>query len=73
MTVKEYRRANQKWTIQIDWQHWVHKTKTSIVHHYAKTNTYNVKQSKFVGKYIISNLHLKCTFPNFNNVSVILR
>ena len=27
MTVKEYRRGNQKWTIQRNWQHWVHKAK----------------------------------------------
>ena len=73
MTVKEYRRGNQKWTVQRNWQHWVHKTKSSVGHHYAKTNKCNVKQSKFVGKYIISKLHLKFTFPNFNNVPVILR
>ena len=24
--VREYRRGNQKWTIQRNWQHWVHKT-----------------------------------------------
>ena len=71
--VKEYRKGNRKWTILRNWQHLVHKTKTSVGHHYAKTNTYNVKQSKFMGKYIISKLHLKFTFPNFNNVPVILR
>jgi len=28
INVREYRRANQKRTIQRDWQHRVHKTKT---------------------------------------------
>jgi hypothetical protein len=23
--VREYRRGNHKWTIQINWQHWVHE------------------------------------------------
>ena len=27
--VREYRRGNQKWTIQRNWQHMVHKTKTN--------------------------------------------
>ena len=27
--VREYRRGNQKWTIQRNYQHWVHKTKTN--------------------------------------------
>jgi hypothetical protein len=44
-----------------------------VGHHYAKTNTNNVKQSKFVGKHIISKLHLKFIFQNFNNVPVNLR
>ena len=26
---REYRRGNQKWTIQRNWQHWVHKTKNT--------------------------------------------
>ena len=26
INVKETRRGNQEWTIQIHWQHWVHKT-----------------------------------------------
>ena len=26
INVREYRRGNQKWTIQRHWQHWVHKT-----------------------------------------------
>jgi len=25
----ENQRINQKWTIQISWKHWVHKTKTN--------------------------------------------
>ena len=25
--VREYRSGNQEWTIQINWPHWVHKTK----------------------------------------------
>ena len=26
INVREYRSGNQKWTIQRNWQHWVHKT-----------------------------------------------
>jgi len=26
INVREYRRDNQKWTIQRNWQHWLHKT-----------------------------------------------
>ena len=29
INVREYRRSNQKWTIQRNWQHSVHKTKTN--------------------------------------------
>jgi hypothetical protein len=29
INAKEYRRGNQKWTIQRHWQHRVHKTKTN--------------------------------------------
>jgi hypothetical protein len=29
INVREYRRGNQKWTIQRTWQHRVHKTKTN--------------------------------------------
>jgi hypothetical protein len=28
--VREYRKGNQKWTLQRNWQHRVHKTKTNI-------------------------------------------
>ena len=27
--IRENRRGNQEWTIQKNWQHWVHKTKTN--------------------------------------------
>jgi hypothetical protein len=33
---REYRRGNQKWTMQGNWQHMVHKTKTD------KTNTQHI-------------------------------
>ena len=26
INIRENRRDNQEWTIQIHWQHWVHKT-----------------------------------------------
>ena len=29
INVREYRRCNQQWTIQTNWQHMVHKTKTN--------------------------------------------
>jgi hypothetical protein len=29
INVREYQRGNQKWTIQRNWQHRVHKTKTN--------------------------------------------
>ena len=55
INVKEYRRGNHKWTIQRNWQHWVHKTKNNIRkpqhksicvgHHYTQTNTNNVNKT----------------------------
>ena len=49
INVKEYRRGNQKWTIQRNWQHWVRytrrrKTKQKhnticVGHRYSQTNT----------------------------------
>ena len=29
--VRKYQRGNQKWTIQINWQHRVHETKTNKI------------------------------------------
>ena len=55
INIREYQRDNQKWTIQRNWQHRVHKTKTNKVktqhnticvgHHYAQTNTNNVDKT----------------------------
>ena len=80
MNVKEYRRGNQKWAIHRNWQHWVYKTEKietkqklntiCVGHHYARTKTYNINQCKFVGKHIISKLHIKFIFQNCNNVPV---
>jgi len=46
INVREYRRGNQKWTIQRNWQHRAHKTEknktktqhntTCVGHHYAQ-------------------------------------
>ena len=56
INVREYRRGNQKWTIQRNWQHRVHKTKknkrktqhnmwkTPQLVHFAQANTNNVKK-----------------------------
>ena len=51
INVREYRMGNQKWTIQRNLQHRVHKTKENktktqrnticVGHHYAQTNTTN--------------------------------
>jgi len=37
INVREYWKGNQKWTIQRNWQHRVHKTKKNkcVGHHYA--------------------------------------
>jgi hypothetical protein len=47
INVREYRRGNQKWTIQTNWQHRT-KTKTKLKHntiyvghYYVQTNTNN--------------------------------
>jgi hypothetical protein len=53
INVREYRRANQKWTIQRNWQHRSHKTKKKnekhniifVGHHYAQKNTNNVNKT----------------------------
>jgi hypothetical protein len=52
INVREYRRGNQKWTIQRNWQHRVHKTKKNkknnticVGNHYAKTNTSNINKT----------------------------
>ena len=52
INVREYRRGNQKLTIQINWQHRVHKMKKNKPksqhnmsgHHYIQTNTINVNK-----------------------------
>ena len=47
MNVKEYRRGNQKWTIQRNWQHKVHKTKknkTKTQHNILDTTMYKQAQ-----------------------------
>ena len=33
INVREYRRDNQKWTIQKNGQHWAHKTKKNTTQH----------------------------------------
>jgi hypothetical protein len=54
INVREHRRGNQKWGIQRNWQHRVHKTKTNKTkkhnticggHHYAQANTNNVNKT----------------------------
>jgi len=58
MNAREYRRGNQKWTIQINWQHRVHKTKKTnqkrnpifVGHHYTQTNKNNVNKIWAIGK-----------------------
>ena len=45
---REYRRVNQKWTIQRNWQHRIHKiqkkhTAIYVGHHYTQTTTNNAK------------------------------
>lgn len=52
INVKEYRRVNHIWTIQRNWQHLEHKTKTNKVkiqhiyvgHSYPQRNTNNVNK-----------------------------
>jgi hypothetical protein len=47
INVRENRKDNQEWTIQRNWQHWEHKTKTNkrkhntiyVRHHHMQTNT----------------------------------
>ena len=48
INIREYRRGNQQWTIQRNWQHWVHKTQDEdkhnaicVEHHYTQPNTNN--------------------------------
>jgi len=43
---REYRRDNQKWTIQRNWQHRIHKTKIYVGHHFTQTNTHNAIRHK---------------------------
>jgi predicted carbohydrate-binding protein with CBM5 and CBM33 domain len=54
INVREYRRDNQRWAVQRNWQHRVHKTKTNkqnhnticVRHHYTRTNTNNVNKTQ---------------------------
>jgi quinolinate synthase len=54
--VREYRSGNQKWTIQRNWQHRVHKMKRNktnticVGHHYTQTNTNKVNKTTTAGK-----------------------
>ena len=60
-------KGNQKWRIQRNWQHWVHKTKTKkktpkhnttcVGHPYTQTNTNNVNKTFWT-----SVGHVKMTF-----------
>jgi hypothetical protein len=53
INVREFRRGNQKWTIQRNWQHRVHKTKKTkqkhnticVGNHYMQINTNNVNKT----------------------------
>jgi quinolinate synthase len=53
INIREYRRDNQKWTIQRNWQYKVHKTKKNkqkhnaifVGHYYAQTDTNNVNKT----------------------------
>ena len=53
INVREYRKGNQKWTFQRNWQHKLSKTKknktktqhNSVWHHYAQANTNNVNKT----------------------------
>jgi hypothetical protein len=49
MNIREYRRGNQKWTIQRNWQDRVHKTKKSTTQYMldttVQTNTNNVNKT----------------------------
>jgi hypothetical protein len=55
INIREYWRDNQKWTIQRNWGHRVHKTKKNksrqkhnmicVGHHYMLTNTNNVNKT----------------------------
>ena len=54
---KEYRRGNQEWTIQRNWQHWAHKTQDEdkqskkqhnticVGHHDTQTSINNVNKT----------------------------
>ena len=53
INVRENRRSNHEWTIQRNWQHWGHKTKTNetkkhnticLGHQYWQKNTNNVNK-----------------------------
>ena len=60
INVRENRRGNQEWTIQRNWQHWVHKTHDEdkqqinnticVGHHHTKTksNKINIMKRKFM-------------------------
>jgi hypothetical protein len=53
INVREFRRGNQKWTIQRNWQQRVHKTKKTkqkhnticVGNHYMQINTNNVNKN----------------------------
>ena len=47
INVREYRRGNQKWTIQRNWQHRLRKKNTICVrhHYYMQTYTNNVNKT----------------------------
>ena len=55
-TLGKTEEGNQQWTIQRNWQHWVHKTPDEdkqnkkhntiyVGHHYAQINTTNVNKA----------------------------
>jgi hypothetical protein len=62
-----YRRGNQKWTIQRNWQHRVHKTKKTKQKHNmicVGHPVYDIRHSVLTmcGEWAIMNKHLKCLY-----------
>jgi len=59
MNVREYRSGNQKWTIQRNWQHWVHKTQhedkqnTNITQYVLDTTIHKQTQKSIVALILI--------------------
>jgi hypothetical protein len=65
INIREYRRGNQKWKIQRNWQQDEEKQSNNtkcIGHHYAHTNIYNVDKTESLLNIALQNIAFRHSY-----------